>query len=80
MRINEAILFAKLQGTQVTKRQISDLLWPNSTPSSRSTMMTNVCNGKAKMYSEHMINTVCELTGVDANFLFNINPMKQIFK
>ncbi len=81
MRINSAI---KLHNERQRQRNIeagrkenhgfinkSDLaakIWPNQyNPRSR---MSDLISGKAKMFKSDWVDIICELTGVDANFLF----------
>lgn len=40
-------------------------------------MMSNLVNGKTKRVSPEVVRNICSETGVDANFLFQIEPMNE---
>lgn len=72
IRINEAIAKATLDGKKVKKIDIAARLWPDSVLLTRRANMTNLCTGKTDRITKEMVEIICEMTGCDANFLFNI--------
>ena len=72
IRINEAIAKATLDGKKVKKMDIAARLWPDSVLLTRRANMTNLCTGKTQKITMEMVEIICEMTGCDANFLFNI--------
>ena len=73
-RINEAILNAKLNGLKVSKKEIAEMLWEDTKPKSRTVNMSSLCNRRTQKINIEWVSKICEATGVDANFLFNIKP------
>lgn len=73
-KINEAILNAKLKGLKVTKKELAEKLWEDSQPKSRTVNMSSLCNRRTRKINIEWVAKICEATGVDANFLFNIKP------
>ncbi len=72
IRINEAIAKATLDGKKIKKMDIAARLWPDSVLLTRRANMTNLCTGKTQKITTEMVEIICEMTGVDANFLFDI--------
>lgn len=73
-KINEAILSAKLKGLKMNKKELAKLLWEESQPKSRTVNMSSLCNRRTQKINIEWVSKICEATGVDANFLFNIKP------
>lgn len=73
-KINEAILNAKLNGLKVSKKEIAEMLWEDTKPKSRTVNMSSLCNRRTQKINIEWVSKICEATGVDANFLFNIKP------
>lgn len=73
-KINEAILNAKLKGLKVSKKEIAEMLWEDTKPKSRTVNMSSLCNRRTQKINIEWVSKICEATGVDANFLFNIKP------
>lgn len=71
LRINEAIAFATMNGKKITKTAIAARIWPESSPLSRRQNMANLCTGKTDKINSRWVEIICEMTGCDANFLFN---------
>lgn len=72
IKINEAIAFATMNGKKITKTAIAARIWPTSAPLTRRANMTNLCTGKTDKINPEWISIICEMTGCDANFLFDI--------
>ena len=73
-KINEAVLNAKLNGLKVSKKEIAEMLWEDTKPKSRTVNMSSLCNRRTQKINIEWVSKICEATGVDANFLFNIKP------
>ena len=73
-KINEAILNAKLKGLKVSKKEIAEMLWEDTKQKSRTVNMSSLCNRRTRKINIEWVSKICEATGVDANFLFNIKP------
>jgi hypothetical protein len=77
MKIDEAIAHALLQGKKVTKRELKNAFWPESTSRSQDSNMLNLCKGVTRKIDPEWIQIMVDKCGVDANFLFGIKPMKE---
>lgn len=77
LKINEAIAFATMNGKKINKTAIAARLWPDSTPLTRRQNMTNLCTGKTDKINPRWVDVICEMTGCDANFLFNVKTNEQ---
>jgi hypothetical protein len=77
MRIDESIAYALLHGKKVTKKELKELFWPDSSVRGRDSNMTNLCQGHTKNINPAWIKIMVEKCGIDANFLFNVEPMKE---
>lgn len=77
LRIKEAISYALLSGKSITRMTIADEIWPDSKEKTKMVNVSKLLNGKTKTYPLEWIKIICNLTEVDANFLFNIDPMKK---
>lgn len=71
-RIEQAIAAAKDAGRTITKKELAAALWPESNAAAQQVNMSKLCNGKTARIAPEWVNTICELTGVDANFLFGL--------
>ena len=76
IRINDAIISARMNGKKITKKDIAALLWKDSKQRTQAVNMSAFCNQKTQTIKIEWVKEICEATGVDANFLFNINPKK----
>jgi hypothetical protein len=76
MKIDEAIAYALLHGKKITKKELKELFWPDSSERGRDSNMSNLCLGHTKKIDPAWINIMVERCGVDANFLFGVEPMK----
>lgn len=76
IRINDAIISARMNGKKITKKDIAALLWKDSKQRTQAVNMSALCNRKTQTIKIEWVKEICEATGVDANFLFNINPKK----
>ena len=72
IKVNEAIAQAMVNGKKVWKKQLAAKLWPNSSELTQMANMTNLCAGKTKMIPAEWVQIICDETGCDANFLFDI--------
>ena len=80
MRLQDSLEFALLKGKnkKQVKEKISARIWPKSLPKTREVNVSNLFRGDTKSYTEEVIKIICEETGTDADFLFDIKPMKRI--
>lgn len=76
IRVNDAIISARMNGKKITKKDIAALLWKDSKQRTQAVNMSALCNHKTHSIKIEWVKEICEATGVDANFLFNINPKK----
>jgi hypothetical protein len=76
MRIDESIAFALLKGRKVSKKEIKEKFWPDSTQRGRDQNMLNLCNGTTQKIDPSWVHIMVEMCGVDANFLFDVKPME----
>ena len=67
IKINEA-----MAGKNITRMDIARKMWPDSKESTQRVSIGKIVNGITKTYTLEQIKIICELTGVDANFLFGI--------
>lgn len=72
LKIDEAIARAMLNGKKMKKIEIAARLWPDSSNPTRRQNMANLCTGKTKQITTEMVAIICEMTGVDANFLLGV--------
>lgn len=70
LKIKEAITFAKQNGNKVTRTQIALAIFPEKTERQAKESLYRIESGKSKSKYPEIVDKVCELTGVDANFLF----------
>ena len=75
LRIREAILFAKRNGKKVTNITLGKRLWKNTLETTLNTNMSHLNGGRTKRVDINWIGEICDETGVDANFLFGVEPM-----
>jgi hypothetical protein len=52
------------------KKDLSELLYPGSTPESREVLMSLLWNGKVKKFPLYFIPLICEKLGTTPNQLF----------
>jgi len=55
------------------EKELSALLWPDRTKSAQYQNMKRLKNGQTLTFTSEMVQTICKVCMVDANFLFNIN-------
>ena len=72
LRIEMALAHAKDMGRNVTKKQLSAAIWPESNEATQQVNMSKLCNGKTATIKPEWIPVICSVTGVDANFLFGL--------
>lgn len=79
MRFTESLEYALLKGKSVkeVKKNIAAKIWSDSKEDTREVSCSNIFRGKTQQFSELSIKSICEETGVDANFLFNVKPMER---
>jgi len=71
-RIEEAIARAKANGKKILKKDISAKLWPDSNEAAQQVNMTKLCTGKTERIAPDWVVTICDMTGVTADFLFGL--------
>jgi len=77
LRLNEALARAEMNGVKHQKKDLARLLWPNSTTETQQVNMTNLCTGTTKKINPEWVDVLCRELKCDANFLFNIEPVKK---
>ncbi|MFZ4705563.1 MAG: hypothetical protein ACOYMF_06090 [Bacteroidales bacterium] len=77
LRIQEAFTYALEHGIRVYQKDVATTLWSDSSAKTAETNMSNLVTGATKRVELEWIVKICEATGVDANFLFGIKPMKK---
>jgi hypothetical protein len=76
IRIREAVLLAKANGIQIKKSDLAQRMFPFTTKSSAYACFNNYERGASTKIDIAQVKQICQETGVDANFLFGIKPMK----
>lgn len=76
LRLNEALAFALGNGKNIKRSDIADALWGSSSLDAKKVNMSNLSRGKTKRIEIWWIKKICELTGVDANFLLGIKKLE----
>jgi len=56
----------------ITELHLAELMYPNSSYESYSVSYGKIRKGKMKTFQPEWISIICEVCGVDANFLFGI--------
>lgn len=59
----------------ITKIGLARKLFIDAKPKTQAVNMNNLVKGITARVSPAWVKTICEETGVDANFLFDIEPM-----
>jgi len=75
IKISQAIAFrSATTGEKISdiKKELASLMYPNSIGKSQYVYLSNLLNGKTKKIDKEMVQTICKVCMVDANFLFNI--------
>lgn len=70
LRIKEALQMAQSKGKKITRMDIANALWGKSKEETKIVNISNLFRGKTKRFEIEWITKICDLTGVDANFLF----------
>ena len=80
LRSKDALEYAILTGKNIRqiKKRLSAKWWPDSVPKTREVNISNFFRSKTKSFTVKRIRELCEETGVDANFLIDVKPMKRI--
>lgn len=71
-RIDEAIGRAKANGKRVLKKELAAKLWPDSSEAAQQVNMTALCTGRKQKIAPEWVETICQETGVSADFLFGL--------
>lgn len=77
LRIKESLRYALLIGRDVTQMGLAERIWPDSKKETQKVNVSNLVRGETKKITPETVNIICNYTGVDANFLFNIKPMEK---
>jgi len=72
-KLKDAIQIALLNGKSNVKNDIAKKLWKSASMEVQVQNMSRLITGKKPFIKPEWISIICEETGVDANFLFNIN-------
>ena len=77
MRIKEAIMFARERGKRIQMQELATKLWPETKSLKGAHRNLNrLMSGTSKRVESWQVEVLCRETGVDANFLFEIEPME----
>lgn len=77
VRVKEALAYYTLKtGNRMTKTELASRLWPNSSIKSGQTVLSNYEAGRIKRIDITALRKICEICGVDANFLLNVQSME----
>lgn len=60
-------------GRKVKRVELGARLWPND-PYDTFKVKTHMLFKGRKLIDAHTVRVICEFTGVDANFLFKVDP------
>lgn len=72
LRIKEALQkYNKEFGTNLKQKDFAVKIWPNSkTPRNAQNKLSALINGRGSMIYPEEVKAICDVTGVDPNFLF----------
>jgi hypothetical protein len=76
IRIRAAIEHARNKGGKLTKTSIAVACYPESRKATAIRNLDRMINGTTRRIDPDQVFTICEMTGVDANFLFSTPPME----
>jgi hypothetical protein len=77
IKLIEAMGFhAAKTGEQITRIELAEKLWPNSPKRSQYINISRLASGKAKRVDIDHVRIICDTLDVDANFLFDVKPIK----
>lgn len=81
IRVEEAINYHNsnkpVSKPKLLKRDLGKELFKSAKPATIKVNTSNLITGKTSRISLKLVKIICDMTGVDANFLFNIKPMKR---
>jgi hypothetical protein len=78
IKLREAILvYSARIGVKVKDHQVAEMIFPDTSRQSRSFCMSKLVNGVTKRVDVSTVKRICTQLGVDANFLFGVEPMKK---
>lgn len=60
---------------ELMEKDLAKILFSNAAPKTQVVNMSNLSRGKHKTVNPVWVTQICEHLGVDANFLFGIEPM-----
>lgn len=73
LRIREALADYYLRTGKIMRQQkLAEHLWPNSSKEVRHVNMSRLIHGKTRQMETTVVEIICDVTGVDANFLYGI--------
>ncbi len=76
IKLREAILtYSARIGKKVKDQDVAEMLFPDSSIEARRLNMSKLVNGETKRVDVPMIQRICKELGVDANFLFDVDPV-----
>ena len=77
IRLKEAIwLCSARTGKKISQKDLGQFLYPDSRPESQQIKVSKLVTGTTQFFDADIIIKICEKLGVDANFLFDIKPIK----
>lgn len=77
IRLREAMWTCSAKtGQKVSQKDLGEHLYPESKPESQQIKVSKLVTGKTQNFDADTIIKICEVLGVDANFLFNIKPIE----
>lgn len=77
IKLREAVLLYSARiGKIVRDQEVAKMIFPDSSTEAQRLNMSKLVNGITKRVDVPMVRRICKELGVDANFLFGIEPQK----
>lgn len=78
IKLKEALEYQreKNPGKTFSNNELAKKLFADSKPKTQTVNMSNLVTGKTTRVTPDLVQKICRATGVDANFLFDVKPMK----
>lgn len=74
IKLREAIAFAESQGRKIKKKELAERIFNTPNPTAYN-ILNNYNRGYFKRLDKEHVKRICEELDVDANFLFDTEPM-----
>lgn len=60
---------------KLTRQRLAEAMFPNLSRTSAAEKLSRLANNDSERLSKDEIKILCEKTGVDANFVFDVKPL-----